>query len=280
MPVGTVPKGLYWDTEDPYHYIRTTLIDGDAEHELLVIGGEDHRTGQKEHPEESFASLEQWSRQMFPVISDFTYRWSGQIMETIDGLAFIGHDPGHGKNVFVATGDSGMGMTHGTIAGMLISDLIVGNENPWTELYNPSRKPVAAALEYIAENANTGWQYTDYLRPADIKSSADIPCGEGAVIRNGAEIIAVYQDQCGKTIQCGAKCPHLGGIVRWNSVEKSWDCPAHGSRFTATGKVINGPANSNLRPLPEGTGADQEIKTTELPPMPPGDSGIEPPATP
>lgn len=280
VPIGVVPKGLYWDTEHSYHYIRTTPIDGDSQNELLIIGGEDHRTGQEPHPEDCFKKLEEWSKKMFPVMKSIDYRWSGQVMETSDGLAFIGRDPAHGKNVFIATGDSGMGMTHGSIAGMLLTDLILGNQNPWVELYDPSRKMFSTATEYIAENANTAWQYTDYIKPADVKAISDIECGEGAVMHHEGEHIAVHRSSdCERTVQCSAVCPHLKGIVSWNSVEKSWDCPAHGSRFKGTGEVINGPANSNLAAIPEEKRVHEDMETTDLPLMPPGDSGIQPPSS-
>lgn len=150
---GKIPKGmisgLYWDTEDPYHYIRTSPLEGDPFHELLIIGGEDHKTGQDENRAEGcFKRLEEWGRRLFPVLGEIQFRWSGQVMETVDGLAYIGRDPAHGENVYIATGDSGMGMTHGTLAGLLITDAIRGIDNPWSELYDPSRKTIQAVMDY------------------------------------------------------------------------------------------------------------------------------------
>lgn len=280
VPKGVVARALYWDTERAYHYIRTADIDGDHAHEMLIIGGEDHRTGQDDKPEECFTALEEWAHKMFPMLKKIDYRWSGQVQETTDGLAFIGHDPAHGDNFFIATGDSGMGMTHGTIAGVLISDLVLGNSNPWTELYDPSRKPIKAGFEYARENIITAMQYADYLKPGDVKDLDDIARGEGAVMVHEGEHIAVYRAQDGTLSQCSAVCPHLKGIVCWNSVEKSWDCPAHGSRFKATGEVINGPANRNLDPVPEGKEIHEVPDKSELPYVAPGDSGIQPPPPP
>jgi Rieske Fe-S protein len=175
------------------------------------------------------------------------YRWSGQVMESADGIAFIGRNPGDPRNVFIATGDSGMGMTHGTIAGILITDLIMGRESSWAPLYDPSRKTLRAFLKYAGENINVAAQYVEgYLTGGDVGSSEEIAQGEGAVIRRGIAKLAVYRDEQGTLHERSAVCPHLGCIVRWNSLEKTWDCPCHGSRFDRYGRVINGPANSHL----------------------------------
>jgi Rieske Fe-S protein len=169
-------------------------------------------------------------------------------METIDGLAFIGHNPLDAKSIYLATGDCGMGMTHGTIAGMLLTDLILGRENPWATVYDPSRRTLRAAASFASENLNMVAQYTGWVTPGEVKSVEEIPPGSGAVMRRGLRKVAVYRDPGGALHECSAVCPHLGAIVSWNSQEKTWDCPAHGSRFDATGRVLNGPAVSNLAP--------------------------------
>lgn len=243
---GAVPTALYWDTQDPYHYVRLQPLDDT--HELLIVGGEDHKTGQAADQPERYARLEAWARKRFPVMEDVVFRWSGQVMEPVDGLAFIGRNPGDAPNVFIATGDSGMGITHGTIAGMLITDLICGRENPWTKLYDPSRKPIRAAGEYVKENANVARMYADWLTPGDVRSAEEIAPGSGAVIRRGLHKQALYRDEAGALHEFSATCPHLGCVVAWNDSEKTWDCPCHGSRFACTGEVINGPANSGLEP--------------------------------
>jgi glycine/D-amino acid oxidase-like deaminating enzyme/nitrite reductase/ring-hydroxylating ferredoxin subunit len=241
IPQGSVPPALYWDTLDPYHYVRV--------HEnVLIVGGEDHKTGQDDKPSKRFRRLERWARERFP-IGEVKFRWSGQVMETIDGLAFIGKDPGGLENVYIATGDSGMGMTHGTIAGILIGDLIAGRANPWADVYDPSRKPVRALKEYVKENLNTAAQYTDWLTPGDVESIEQIPAGEGAIVRDGVRKVAVYRDEHGESHQRSAVCTHLGCVVGWNLTEKTWDCPCHGSRFDKFGKVLNGPAVSDLAPV-------------------------------
>jgi Rieske Fe-S protein len=233
-----VPPGLYWDTLDPYHYVRRYG-------ETLIVGGEDHKTGQEENPEKLFRRLERWARQRFPITA-VQQRWSGQILETLDGLAHIGLDPGGMKNVYVATGDSGMGMTHGTIAGMLLTDLIQGRDNAWAQIYEPSRKPVRAVAEYVKENVNMAKQYTGWVTAGDVDSVEDIPRDSGGILRDGVRKIAVYRDAAGIVHQTSAVCTHLGCIVNWNSAEKTWDCPCHGSRFDKLGKVLSGPAEKDL----------------------------------
>src|SRR6185436_7044789 len=124
VPAGSVPLALYWDTGDPYHYLRLHHLNDDSD--LLIVGGEDNKTGQEEHSEQCYSRLEAWTRERFPMIQGIEYRWSGEVMEPVDGLAFIGPNPSGEANVYIATGDSGNGMTHGTIAGILLADLIQG----------------------------------------------------------------------------------------------------------------------------------------------------------
>jgi nitrite reductase/ring-hydroxylating ferredoxin subunit len=137
-------------------------------------------------------------------------------------------------------------MTHGTIAGMLITDLILGRDNAWAGLYDPARKPLGAVLDFARENLNVAGRYADWLTPGELRSADEIAPGSGAVIRSGLTKIAVYRDAAGELHECSAVCPHLGCIVAWNDSEQTWDCPCHGSRFDALGQVIQGPANRNL----------------------------------
>lgn len=247
VPRDTITRALYWDTGDPYHYVRLQRVGrGPNAYDLLIVGGEDHKTGQKNDGARRFGALERWTRARFPRIESVEYRWSGEVMETIDGLAFIGRNPGDSPNVYVVTGDSGQGLTHGTIAGMLLTDLIRKRENPWAKLYNPSRIKIGSLKEFAMENLNVAAQYADYVMAPDVTSVDGIKRGSGAVaIVNGARV-AAYRDDGGVLHQRSAVCPHLGCIVNWNSVEKSWDCPCHGSRFDGCGRVFQGPANSNL----------------------------------
>lgn len=248
VPAGAVGRLLLWDTGDPYHYVRLQPANGDRSHEFLIVGGEDHKTGQADDFEARFAALEAWTRERFPMVKDVPLKWSGQVMEPVDGMAFIGRNPGD-ENVYIATGDSGNGMTHGTITGLLLSDMIAGRENPWTTLYDPSRKSLRAAMEFARENLNVAAQYADHLTRGDVKSVDDIPPGEGAIVRRGFRQVAAYRDERGKLHQFSAVCPHLGCIVAWNATEGSWDCPCHGSRFDKRdGRALNGPASGPLPP--------------------------------
>jgi glycine/D-amino acid oxidase-like deaminating enzyme/nitrite reductase/ring-hydroxylating ferredoxin subunit len=233
-----IPTALYWDTLDPYHYVR-------VHEDILIVGGEDHKTGQEQNPAKHFRRLERWARERFP-IGDVQFRWSGQVMETIDGLAFIGRDPGGLENVYIATGDSGMGMTHGTIAGILLPDLMKGHANPWASLYEPSRKPMWTLADYVKENVNMAAQYTDWISRGDVATVEQISSGEGGIVRDGLHKIAVYRDDKGDIHALSPVCTHLACIVSWNSTEKTWDCPCHGSRFDKFGKVLNGPAKTDL----------------------------------
>ena len=235
---GPIPRALYWDTADPYHYVR--LAD-----DILIVGGEDHKTGQADDGAERLARLEAWTRERFPVGSA-EFRWSGQVMEPVDGLGYIGRNPGDKGHVFVATGDSGHGMTHGTIAGRLITDLILGIPNQWERLYDPGRKTLKSTGEYARENLNVAMQYSDFLTPGEVRSEAEIQPGQGGVVRQGLKKLAVYRDERGVLHRASAVCPHLGCIVHWNTLEGSWDCPCHGSRFGTDGSVLNGPALGGL----------------------------------
>ena len=260
VPRGLVPHALYWDTAHPYHYVRVQPLQppvagastGDEQYDALIVGGEDHKTAHEDDAEERWRRLESWMRERWPQTREVVYRWSGQVLEPNDYIAFIGRNPDGAENVYMASGDSGQGMTHGTIAGMLLSDLITGLPNEWTSLYDPRRRSLRAKPmeEFAKENADVALRFiTDYVSPGDVSSEADIPRGEGRVIRHGLHKIAAYRADDGTLHRHSAVCTHLKCIVQWNSAEKSWDCPCHGSRFDPEGKVLNGPAVSDLEPI-------------------------------
>ena len=240
IPLGSVDAGLYWDTLDPYHYIRTQRASDGSESEILIVGGEDHKTGQDDNPIKHFRALGEWTRERFQSIKEIEYRWSGQVLEPDDYLAFIGRNPGD-QNMYIATGDSGMGMTHGTIAGILINDLIQGRENPWTKLYEPSRKTLGALGQWARENLNVAAQYGNWLSGGDAESAEAIGPGQGGVIRESGKPVACYREPDGKLHRYSAVCTHLGCLVSWNGAEKSWDCPCHGSRFGVDGHAPGTP---------------------------------------
>ena len=252
VPKGSVPHGLYWDTPDPYHYIRLQHAEDKSGHELdydiLIVGGEDHKTGQAADTEERFVRLEQWTRERFPMIERVDYRWSGQVIEPVDYMAYIGKNPGGDEHIWIATGDSGNGMTHGTIAGIILNELVQGRKHQWARLYNPSRVRLRATPEFVKENVNVAEQYKDWFTGGGAGDVAAIKPGEGAIIGRGRGKIAVYRDERGDIHQLSAVCTHLYCIVHWNDTERTWDCPCHGSRFDPYGKVVNGPAIVGLSP--------------------------------
>jgi glycine/D-amino acid oxidase-like deaminating enzyme len=253
VPAGAVTRALYWDTDDPYHYVRLHTLParalgagGDDPVEVLIVGGEDHKLGQADDAEQRWGHLEAWARLRFPPMERIAYRWSGEVMEPVDAIGIIGRNPNDADNVFIATGDTGMGMTHGTIAGMLLTDLIQGRENPWARLYDPSRVRPRAVTRFVSEAANMAAQYADWVTPGEVDSIDAIRAGEGAVVRRGLAKVAVFRDAQGVVHERSAVCPHLGCIVDWNHADRTWDCPCHGSRFDGYGRVLNGPAVSDL----------------------------------
>jgi glycine/D-amino acid oxidase-like deaminating enzyme/nitrite reductase/ring-hydroxylating ferredoxin subunit len=245
MPAGSAPRGLFWDTSerrgdpDPYHYLRTFRDRGG---ETLISGGQDHPTGAPEDAAARFARLEAWTRERFPAAGEVSRRWSGQVMEPFDGLAFLGRNPGSKDHVYVITGDSGNGMTHCTIGAEVVTDLILGRENPWASLYDPGRITLKVAVPFLKFNTRP------MPHGVEVADEADIARGDGALVRRGARVVAVYRDEKGECRRMSPVCPHLGCFVSWNGGEKSWDCPCHGSRFDRHGKVVNGPANADLTP--------------------------------
>jgi glycine/D-amino acid oxidase-like deaminating enzyme/nitrite reductase/ring-hydroxylating ferredoxin subunit len=256
VPRGSVEKALYWDTGWPYHYARVLTMEGqktptkgDTVYDALIVGGEDHKVGHDNEPQERWDRIEQWMRQRWPQAGEILYRWSGQILETLDGLAYIGRNPDGAENVYMASGDSGQGMTHGTIAGMLLSDMVLGKPNPWATVYDPKRVSLRASSlrQFATQNLDVAVQYAKgYLSPSEASSVDEIPPGEGRVMRRGTKRIAVYRDTEGRVTEKSAVCTHLKCIVEWNGAEKTWDCPCHGSRFAPSGEVLNGPAIMGL----------------------------------
>jgi Rieske Fe-S protein len=252
IPSGSVTRALYWDTPDPYHYVRLQRIGRGANaYDLLIVGGEDHKTGQKDDGRRRFGALERWTRLRFPMIESIEYRWSGEVMEPVDGLAFIGRNPMDASNVFIATGDSGNGMTHGTIAGMLLTDLILKRESDWARIYDPARVSLKSLPELAKENLNVAAQYVEYIKPSQVDSVEEIRPGHGAVVLRDGLRVAAYRDDAGVLHERSAVCRHLGCLVNWNSTETTWDCPCHGSRYDALGHVFQGPANSDLAEVPK-----------------------------
>ncbi len=248
IPKGSFANCLVWDMAEPYHYLRLIAQDSFTDFDVLLVGGEDHRTGQDDRPQKRFENLENWVRERFPHLDSFVHHWSGQIFEPVDGIGFIGKNPGD-QSIYISTGDSGHGLTTGTIAGLLVTDLIMGRKSLWQELYDPSRVTLGSTMNFLKENLNVAFQYADYLTGSEREDIDRIPYGEGAVLGRGFQKVAIYKNDRGQTTELSPVCSHLGGIVHWNSVEKSWDCPCHGARFSAEGQVICGPAVQPLEPI-------------------------------
>jgi glycine/D-amino acid oxidase-like deaminating enzyme/nitrite reductase/ring-hydroxylating ferredoxin subunit len=248
LPKGLLPDGLYWDTLEAYHYIRLQPAPG--KNDYLIVGGCDHKSGEADDADARFLALGAWMRNLLPALGKETHRWSGQIQDPIDYCGFIGLNPGE-KRTFVATGDSGQGITHGAVAGMLISDLILKGKSPWQEIYDPSRKPLKAAGTFSSENLTAAKNFAEYVAPGELDSWDELKPGEGAIARKGLRKIAAYRDEAGKLLLHSAACSHLGCHLHWNSFERCWDCPCHGSQFAPDGTALNGPAFSPLERVDE-----------------------------
>jgi Rieske Fe-S protein len=213
--------------------------------DYLIAGGADHKSGEADDGAVRFEAVEAWIRQLVPALSKEVARWSGQVLDTIDYCGFIGLNPGS-KNVYVATGDSGQGMTHGALAGIILRELIVAGSSPWREVYEPSRKPVSGVVNFVKENVTAIQNFAEYLMPADLESVEELQLGEGGIMRNGMQKVAASRDMEGKLNLVSAVCTHLGCHVHWNSTEQCWDCPCHGSQFAPDGAVLNSPAVAPL----------------------------------
>src|ERR1044071_4096272 len=199
-------------------------------------------------PGTAWEELEAWTRERMPSVGAVVSRWSGQIMEPADALGYIGAARGL-PNVFVVSGDSGNGLTNGAIAGLLLPALIRGESHLWAALYAPTRSRQHGLGTLLQESTSSILPYADWLGRSDVSSLAEIAPGHGAVLRHGVHRIAAYRDPSGACHLRSASCPHLHAVVRWNPVEHSWDCPAHGSRFEPCGGVVNSPAAHDLYEL-------------------------------
>ncbi|MCU4974397.1 FAD-dependent oxidoreductase [Halobacteria archaeon AArc-m2/3/4] len=241
---GEPPEGMYYSPGEPYRSVRTHR---DEDGTLLLVGGENHKTGQGGSTTERYRRLEEWARERFPVRS-IDYHWSTQDYVPADKVPFIGRVGAGATNVYVATGFRGWGMTTGVAAGSLLADAITGVENPALELFDPLRfTPKTSAPKTLTENADSASQFaTDWLQALLTSDFETIDRGEGTVVREGASPIALARDDAGDLHATSAVCTHMGCLVEWNDAECSWDCPCHGSRFSPDGAVLEGPAVEDL----------------------------------
>jgi len=243
-----VGDGLYWDLAEPYHYIRPHVVGG---RRYLLVGGEDHKVGEGGDTTAPFDRLERYVRVRFTrEVAATDYRWSGQIVASADGLPYVGRNA-LSQNVYVATGYAGNGITQGTLAAMIVSDEICGLANPLGELLDATRfKPLASAGAFLSENLDYPKHLLADRLPGSIDGGAEamaaIEPGEGRVLSLAGQRLAVYRNGNGQLNALSPVCTHLGCLVHWNTTEKSWDCPCHGSRFDPHGRVLNGPAVAAL----------------------------------
>ncbi len=240
--VQNAPRGLFWDTSDPYHYIRSYRRDGATD---LIVGGEDHKTGAEEHADESFARLTAYAARLG--LENPRFRWSAQVVEPLDGLPFIGKNAG-AEHVYVATGFSGNGLTFGTLAAMILRDACTGAFNPYAELYDPKRlKPFTKLASFLSENVDYPLHLlSDALKAPTARSLDEVANGDARIVRVRGRRVAAYRDEQGRLHTVSPICTHLGCHVVFNTNEKSWDCPCHGSRFGVDGDVLDGPASKPL----------------------------------
>jgi glycine/D-amino acid oxidase-like deaminating enzyme/nitrite reductase/ring-hydroxylating ferredoxin subunit len=244
FPADTIPEALFWDTRDPYDYLR---IDRNRGFDYLVYGGEDHKTGQKKKTQKAHVRLWQRLKKIAPE-AHVDHRWSGQVISTADGLPYIGENA---ERQFIATGYCGNGITFGTIAAMMARDWATGRKNPWTDLFSVDRKKIkGGAWNYLQENKDYPYyMIKDRLARAEADSVRELKPGEGMIVGRRGKKVAAFRDSNGNIRRLSPVCTHLGCLVRWNPAESTWDCPCHGSRFKPTGEVIAGPAEEPLPPI-------------------------------
>jgi nitrite reductase/ring-hydroxylating ferredoxin subunit len=244
-----VPDALFWDTAEPYHYLRRLE---DERGPILLVGGLDHQSGDEPDTSSRFRALLEYALERFSVM-EVVGAWSYEILDPVDGLPFIGRRPG-AEHVYLATGFSGTGLTYGTLAGELLSDLILGRPNPSEDLFSPGRvRPLAGAKDFLKENLHVAWRLlADRIRRGEVEKLPVHP-GEGAIVEVDGRKAAVYRDEEMQIHVLSPVCTHAGCIVAWNRSEKSWDCPCYGARYSPTGQVICGPATKDLASAPPRT---------------------------
>ncbi|CAI7926179.1 unnamed protein product [Closterium sp. NIES-53] len=259
VPKGSVRRAQWWDTASPYHYVRIATGPSEAETDTLIVGGEDHPTGvlaPGEYPQ-AYTRLEKWAKARWTSAGDVVFRWSGQVYEPVDLLGLYGKNPlvnRPSKDMYIVTGNSGQGMTGGTISGLVVSDLILSGRSEWEELYDPRRLPplsqeTAQSIASITAHTAQGYAFDLPIVPGDERSVDKVKPGEGALVAVGLHKQAVYRTEGGELKRYSAICPHLKCAVRWNPNDKTFDCPCHGSQFDTSGRVIQGPAKANLSPV-------------------------------
>jgi glycine/D-amino acid oxidase-like deaminating enzyme/nitrite reductase/ring-hydroxylating ferredoxin subunit len=244
-PKGSMPDALIWDTLEHYHYVR---LQPGNDQDFLIVGGEDHKTGEADNAEDRFLALEGWARARFNRLKDVTHRWSGQVLEPVDFAGYVGRDPDN-DHIYLVTGDSGQGITNGALAGMLIPALFDGADHPWRKLYDPARVTTRSLGGFVSENVTAVKSMAEHLGGPLHPSADTLKAGQGGLVRDGMSTIAAFRDEQGQLHKISSACSHVKCVVHFNSLERCWDCPCHGSHFGIDGEVLNAPATAPLEKM-------------------------------
>ena len=241
------PKSLSYDMADPYHYYRTQQVNGQN---FLIAGGKDHKTAHEDNTNRCFLELENHLRKYFD-IAEIKYKWSSQYFEPADGLPYIGHLPGHPNNIYVATGYGGNGMVYSNVAALILKEILLNENKKYDDLFDPNRiKPVAGFTNFIKHNADVAKHFVGkWFSHEDLQELADLAPGDAKVVIYENKKLALYKTEDGKVHALNPICTHLKCEVKWNAAEMTWDCPCHGARYSYDGKVITGPADSDLEKI-------------------------------
>ncbi len=238
------PGGMYISAETPTRSVRTTPMGNDN---LLLLSGEGHKTGHGINTMEHYEALATFGKEVLGV-TDIQYRWSAQDIYTLDKMPYIGHYTSGSDNIYLATGYRKWGMTNGTAAGIILSDLITKGSNPYAELFSPSRFHADPDIKrFVEHNADVAYQLVKGKIGMNFKHPEEVSVGEGAHVKINGEKCGAYRDENGQLHVVNSTCTHMGCEVEWNDGERTWDCPCHGSRFTINGDVIEGPAEIPLK---------------------------------
>jgi glycine/D-amino acid oxidase-like deaminating enzyme/nitrite reductase/ring-hydroxylating ferredoxin subunit len=258
---GKHPSGSYFGYFNPKETTSTRLYERDGEQYLIVVG-EPHKVGHGDN-QHHLNRLENFARSHFDV-QEVTHRWAAQNYKPADYLPYIGSRTDN-SNIYIGTGYSTHGLTYGTVAAQVLSDLITGKENAYADMYRPSRfTPLKSAPKLIKENADVFVQYVkDYLLKHNKEPFENVSIGEGRVIEQDGHKLAVSREESNGLKICSAVCPHMGCVVHWNNAELSWDCPCHGSRFNPDGEVLEGPALKALASFREIMGYQNDEYSSE-----------------
>jgi glycine/D-amino acid oxidase-like deaminating enzyme/nitrite reductase/ring-hydroxylating ferredoxin subunit len=239
---GSLPDALIWDTLEHYHYVR---LQPGEDQDFLIVGGEDHKTGAADNAQDRFKALENWARARFNRLKDVTHSWSGQVLEPVDFAGYVGRDTDN-DHIYIVTGDSGQGITNGALAGLLIPALMEGADHPWRKLYDPARVTTRSLGDYVSENVTVVKSMAEHLGGPLHPSADALKAGEGGLVRDGIATVAAFRDERGELHKVTSACSHVKCVVHFNSLERCWDCPCHGSHFSVDGEVLNAPATAPL----------------------------------